>query len=83
MMDDGEGVGGIGDIVIIQRPARNKITYLNNGSRQRHWMLDKDGAVAVMGWRWWWKRMAAWWCDVAWVSTCCTIPFLCSLIDVA
>jgi hypothetical protein len=22
-------------------------------------MLDEDGAVAVVGWRWWWIRMAA------------------------
>ena len=22
-------------------------------------MLDEDGAVAVVGWRWWWTRMAA------------------------
>jgi hypothetical protein len=45
-------------------------------------MLDEDGAVAVVGWRWWWTRMAAVVVAVVANDFHSLLPFLCCTLKI-
>jgi hypothetical protein len=45
-------------------------------------MLDEDGAVAVVGWRWWWTRIAAVVVAVVANGFHSPLPFLCCTLKI-